>query len=232
MTIAPAKEKIYSEDQLEIIRCGSIPTHIAIIMDGNRRWAKRNNLLSVAGHAKGISVVERIVSTATELGVKTLTLYAFSTENWNRSKEEVEALMELFKIYLIQQRPQMIREGVRLHSIGRTSGLPQDVQETLEDCKKATAGGSNIDLVLALNYGGRDEIRRAVVGIVADVQNGQLRKEDISEYLLGSYLDTAKWEDPQLFIRTSGEMRISNFLLWQLSYAELYICDVLWPDFS
>lgn len=209
-----------------------IPKHIAIIMDGNRRWAKNQGLPSMVGHWHGAEALSKIVETAAAMGVKVLTVYAFSTENWKRSPEEVDSIMKLFRMYLIGQKERMIREGVRLGTIGDTRRFPENVKETLDEVKKATAGGDKIDLVLAVNYGARDDIRRALVSIVEDCGLGRLQKEDITEALISRYLDTAPWGDPELLIRTSGENRLSNFLLWQISYAEVYITDVLWPDFN
>lgn len=209
-----------------------IPKHIAIIMDGNRRWARNRGLPSMVGHWHGAEALSRIVEHAAALGVKVLIVYAFSTENWNRSQDEVDSIMELFRMYLIGHKDRMVREGVRLGTIGDTRRFPQHVKDTLNEVKSATACGDKIDLVLAVNYGARDDIRRAVVSIVEDYQLGRLQKEDITEALISRHLDTAPWGDPELLIRTSGECRLSNFLLWQISYAEVYITDVLWPDFN
>jgi len=210
----------------------TIPKHIAVIMDGNRRWAKKHLMPTTVGHWKGAEVLSKTVELAANLGVQVLTVYAFSTENWSRASEEVTALMGLFKMYLIGQKERMVREGVRLNTIGDLKKLPQDVQDVLQETKEATAQGSRIDLVLAINYGARDDIRRAVVAVVEDCAQGKLKSGDISEWVFGQYLDTAKWGDPELLIRTSGEMRLSNFLLWQISYTEVYVTDVLWPDFD
>lgn len=209
-----------------------IPHHVAIMMDGNRRWAKARNLPPIAGHWKGAETISSLVTDAAEIGVRVLTVYSFSTENWNRGQEEIEGLMHLLKIYLEKEKPRMIREGVRLDTIGDTSRFPEDVRECIEGAKRDTAAGKKIDLVLALNYGARDEIKRATQAIVADVISGKLEKESITETDISRHLDTAKWKDPELVIRTSGETRLSNFLLWQLSYAEIYITATLWPDFS
>ncbi len=209
-----------------------VPNHIAIIMDGNRRWAKNRGLPPIVGHWKGAENLTRIVRAASNLGVKILTVYAFSTENWGRSPEEVSALMHLFKVYLNKQRKAMIQEGVRLDAIGDLSLLPQDLQESIAESKIATSKGEKIDLVLALNYGGRDDIRRAMVSLLDDYKDGAISKADISEKMIASRLDTAKWPDPEILIRTSGEKRQSNFLLWQLSYSEFYHTDVLWPSFN
>lgn len=227
-----AQASTYSEEDLVQIDRDRIPYHIAIIMDGNRRWAKEKNLPPMVGHWKGAETLPGIVRAAADLGVKVLTVYAFSTENWGRSPEEVDALMHLFNHYLLNQKDVMIDEGVRLESIGDISKLPLFVQETLLETKKATAQGSRIDLVLALNYGGRDDIRRAVMAMLEDHQKGNLSSAEISEELISRYLDTAKWPDPDILIRTSGEKRQSNFLLWQLCYSEFYHTDVLWPDFE
>jgi undecaprenyl diphosphate synthase len=164
--------------------------------------------------------------------VKVLTVYSFSTENWKRTQEEIDGIMKLFRMYLIGHKDRMVREGVRLGTIGDTRRFPPNVKETLDEVKQATASGDRIDLVLAVNYGARDDIRRACVSIVNDCQLGRFQKEDITEALIGRYLDTAPWGDPEMLIRTSGESRLSNFLLWQISYAEVYITDVLWPDFN
>ncbi|MBM3199250.1 MAG: isoprenyl transferase [Chlamydiae bacterium] len=211
---------------------GRIPKHIAIIMDGNRRWAKEKGLPLFYGHWHGADVIMDIVKFAAELGVETLTLYAFSTENWTRPHKEVKELMRLVAFYLRKKKKVMIEESVKLETIGDLSKLPVDVQERLKETKEATALSSKIRLVLALNYGGRDEIRRAVVKIAEDLEQKKIVKEHISEALIGSYLDTASFGDPDLFIRTSGEQRLSNFLLWQMSYAEVYLTKVLWPDFD
>ncbi|MBS0653042.1 MAG: di-trans,poly-cis-decaprenylcistransferase [Verrucomicrobia bacterium] len=227
-----AQASTYSEEDLVQIDRDRIPYHIAIIMDGNRRWAKEKNLPPMVGHWKGAEALPGIVRAAADLGVKVLTVYAFSTENWGRSPEEVDALMHLFNHYLLNQKDVMIDEGVRLESIGDISKLPLFVQETLLETKKATFQGSRIDLVLALNYGGRDDIRRAVMAMLEDNQKGHLSSAEISEELISRYLDTAKWPDPDILIRTSGEKRQSNFLLWQLCYSEFYHTDVLWPDFE
>ena len=209
-----------------------VPEHVAIIMDGNRRWAKRRGLSTLAGHWKGAETLTSTVRAAEKLGIKVLTVYAFSTENWMRPSEEVEALMYLFKSYLLGQRAQMISEGVRLEAIGDLKRLPEDVYKVLEETRALTAHCSNIQLVLALNYGGRDDIRRAALSIIDDCIQGKLTKQELSEEIFSSYLDTAKWKDPELLVRTSGQNRLSNFLLWQISYAEVYITEVLWPDFN
>ncbi len=224
--------KIYSADKIALLSSGPVPKHIAIIMDGNRRWARAKGLLPSAGHLQGAETLVKTVRAASELGVEVLTVYAFSTENWRRSPKEVEALMRLFKSYLLKQRNFMLEEGVRLDVIGDMKKLPKDVQRAFDESIEATKGGNKFHLVIALNYGGRDELRRTVTSIVEDCQSKKITKEDITEELISSYLDTAKWGDPDLLIRTSGESRLSNFLLWQLSYSEVFMTQVLWPDFT
>ncbi len=209
-----------------------IPSHVAVIMDGNRRWAKRRGLPALVGHWKGAETLIKIVRAASRMGVKVLTTYSFSTENWKRSRREVEGLMRLFKTNLIRQRRAMIAEGVKLGAIGDLAGLPPDVRAVLTESIDATKHGNKIELVLALNYGGRDELKRAIGAIVDDCLAGKISKGQVSEEMIARYLDTAAWKDPNLLIRTSGESRLSNFLLWQISYSEMVIMDVLWPDFS
>lgn len=226
------KEDVYSKEELDQIDLTSVPRHIAIIMDGNRRWARQNGLPYMAGHWKGADTLKKIVRAASELGVKALTVYSFSTENWNRLPEEVEMLMEVIEANLKLQCESMIEDGVRLGTIGNISRFPERVKCAIEETKAATAHCDKIELILALNYGGRDDIRRAMVAITEECLKGKLTTADLSEQLIARYLDTAKWGDPALLIRTSGELRISNFLLWQISYAEVYVTDVLWPVFS
>jgi undecaprenyl diphosphate synthase len=209
-----------------------VPQHIAIIMDGNRRWAKDRGMPAVMGHWEGAEVLTEVLRTASDAGVKTVTVYAFSTENWKRSKPEVEALMDILETYLIRKRTQMIEDGVRLDAIGDLSGLPENVQRAFTETKQYTAHCSKINLVLAINYGARDELCRAFSKMLKDCRDNKFAAEDVSEDLVASYLDTKTWGDPDLLIRTSGEQRLSNFLLWQISYAEIYIADVLWPEFT
>jgi undecaprenyl diphosphate synthase len=221
------------QSQLNELKKSLIPHHVAIIPDGNRRWAMNQNTDNVVqGHLAGVEKVMDIVEAAADIGIKVLTFYTFSTENWQRPKLEVDALMDILESYLVDQRPRMLASGVRLNTIGDIKGLPQRVQEKLKETLEATSHCSRIDLILALNYGSRDEIKRAVGLILDDYSLQRLKREDLTEKLIGNYLDTAKWPDPDLFIRASGEQRISNFLLWQLSYTELYMPHVLWPDFT
>lgn len=219
-------------DRMQEVRALGVPHHIAIIMDGNRRWAKQRGLSSLYGHWRGAEIITDIVRFSADLGIKVLTLYSFSTENWSRSEEEVDELMKVIFFYLQENIPFMVKESVQLCTIGDLSKLPTFVQEMLEVAKEATAGGTKIKLVLALNYGGRDEIKRTFLRMLGDLEKNHIQKQDISESLISSYLDTADWRDPDLFIRTSGELRLSNFLLWQLSYTEVYIAKPMWPDFT
>lgn len=228
-TLEPFEPKtIYSTEELSRIDPLKIPKHIAIIMDGNRRWAKQKGLPPMMGHWQGAETLTEVLRGASELGVKTLTVFAFSTENWSRSDSEVEDLMNIFELYLMRKKEHMVRDGVRLDAIGDLSRLPERVLNAFHQTKKATEHCDRINLVLALNYGGRDEIRRAVVKILED----QVAPDQISEKLIEKYLDTSRFGDPELLIRTSGEMRVSNFLLWQISYAEIFSTEVLWPNFS
>lgn len=226
------KEAIYSPEDLSLLDLSNTPPHVAIIMDGNRRWAAGQGFPPIVGHWKGAETLTNIVRAASELGIKTLTVYSFSTENWSRAQEEIDGLMHLFQAYLERERPSMIEEGVRLDAIGDHTRLPSFVVRELEISKSSTAHCKKIDLVLAINYGGRDDLRRAFVAMVESVEKGELLKEQITEKIISQYLDTAQWPDPQLLIRTSGERRQSNFLLWQLCYSEFYNTDVLWPDFN
>jgi len=222
------KSSIFSDEELSLFDPIKGPKHIAIIMDGNRRWAKEKGVPSMLGHWEGAETLTDVTKGAAELGVKTLTVYAFSTENWARPAEEVDDLMKLFELYLVGKKESMIHDGVRLDAIGDLSFLPKNVLAALDETRKATAHCEKINLVLALNYGGRDEIRRAVVKILQD----NVDPASLTEDLFSSYLDTSRFGDPDFLIRTSGEMRVSNFLLWQISYAEIFSSDVLWPDFS
>lgn len=209
-----------------------IPQHLAIIMDGNGRWAEQRQLPRIFGHRQGVETVRSVVKECRALGIPHLTLYAFSSENWGRPKSEVAALMELLGLFLSQELETLMAEDIRLRVIGNTSLLPVEVRQVLESTINRTAENRQLVLTLALSYGSRDEILRAVQDLAAEVEGGDLAVSDIDEQRLSAALDTAGLPDPDLLIRTSGEMRISNFLLWQLAYAELYFTDVLWPDFS
>ncbi|MCB1108503.1 MAG: di-trans,poly-cis-decaprenylcistransferase [Chlamydiia bacterium] len=209
-----------------------LPKHIAIIMDGNRRWAKHKKLQSSCGYTKGAEQVQDIISAAKNAGTEILTLYAFSTENASRGKMEVATLMHLLETYLTRKRAHMIDEGVRLHTIGDLSKLPVKIQKTLAETKKITAECKQFELILALGYGGRDEICRAAKHFAKDCLANPINIDGLTEELFSNYLDTKLWPDPDLLIRTGGEMRLSNFLLWQISYSEVYITETLWPDFA
>lgn len=208
------------------------PAHIAIIMDGNGRWAKKRGLSRVRGHRAGAETIRAIVKAAGELGVGHLTLYAFSVDNWKRPKREVAALMTLLTHFLAGEERELNRNNVRLTTIGRVEGMPAGVQRAIKRVVQRTARNTGLTLILALNYGGRAEIAAAVRTLCARSARGELAPEDVDEALISQSLYTAGIPDPDLLIRTSGEMRISNFLLWQISYAELYVTPVLWPDFT
>jgi len=209
-----------------------MPVHVAIIMDGNGRWAQKRLLSRILGHEKGSEAVRMAVRTCRELGIAFLTLYAFSTENWQRSKAEVDGLMRLLRRFLKTELPEMLQNNIRLHVIGRTERLPLDVQQTLSQAMAATQANTALQLNLALSYGGRDEITRAARALAAEVQAGLIGPEDISEERVAACLDTRGIPDPDILIRTGGDMRISNFLLWQLAYTEFFITSTLWPDFN
>lgn len=206
--------------------------HVAIIMDGNGRWAEARGLERLEGHMRGARMVKKIVRASKTLGVKNLTLYAFSTENWNRSKKEVSGLMNLFKRYILAESADMLAEGVRMKFIGQRDQLDDKLVSLMNWIEDQTAGNTALQLTIALNYGGRDELVRASRKMAAAVQSGQLRPEDITEETVSSFLDTAGTPDPDLVIRTSGEYRTSNFLPWQSSYAEYAFINESWPDFS
>lgn len=210
---------------------GNIPTHVAIIMDGNGRWALNRNLPRPVGHKHGVESVQDIVRTAAKLGVKILTLYAFSTENWNRPPLEVQALMGLLKNFLQSELKTITANNVCLKCLGQKERLPDEVCQVLDSAIAQTAENDGLILNLALSYGGRNELVRAIQQIAADCHQGLIKPEEIDEALVSGHLDTAGQPDPDLLIRTGGESRLSNFLLWQLSYAEIYITDTLWPDF-
>jgi undecaprenyl diphosphate synthase len=209
----------------------TIPTHVAIIMDGNGRWAKERRLPRVEGHRHGVESVRSIVRAAGEAGIKYLTLYSFSVENWNRPKDEVDTLMKYLARFLKSEIAELNRNNVRLDAIGQIYRLPEFVQEQLQRTKAALAKNSGLTLILALSYGGRTEIVEAARSMAQKVKEGRLEPAEINEQLLSQHLYTSSYPDPDLLIRTSGEMRISNFLLWQISYAELVVTPTLWPDF-
>ncbi len=209
-----------------------LPEHIAIIMDGNGRWARKRRLPNIVGHRKGISSVEEIIKASSDIGIKALTLYAFSTENWKRPKREVGALMRLLENYLDKETERLVKENVKLRALGRINGLPTPIQNKIKIAEKRTEKNTGLLLNLALNYGSRTEIVDACRAISGKVKENSLKIKDIDEKLFSKHLYTTGIPDPDLLIRTSGEMRISNFLLWQMSYAEIYVTDTLWPDFK
>jgi undecaprenyl diphosphate synthase len=217
--------------QEELKRSGEIPTHIAIIMDGNGRWAKRRGLPRVAGHREGVKSVRDVVEACAQLGVKYLTLFAFSTENWRRPKEEIDTLMKLLIKTLRSETEKLHKNDIKLMAIGDIDSLPKEVRQELKEAMEKTKNNKRMVLNLALSYSGRWEIIEAVKEIARDVKKGKVKIEEIDDKLFSNYLKTAGIPDPDLLIRTSGELRISNFLLWQIAYTEIYITDCLWPDF-
>jgi undecaprenyl diphosphate synthase len=210
---------------------GALPRHVAIIMDGNGRWAKERSLPRVEGHRAGAESARIIIRTAGELGIKYLTLYAFSVENWNRPKDEVDALMKYLVHYLKSETPELNKNNVRLEVIGQIYRLPEVVQEHLQKSIDVLSKNNGLTLIMALSYGGRTEIVDAVRGIAQQVKAGKLDPADITEQVFARHLYTRNVPDPDVLIRTSGEMRVSNFLLWQISYTELVVTQTLWPDF-
>lgn len=208
-----------------------IPRHIAVIMDGNGRWAQKRGLMRVGGHEAGVQAVREITTECAKLGVETLTLYAFSSENWKRPSYEVSYLMKLLKRFLIDERPELMENRIRLSSIGRIQDLPKDVIETLEETQRITENNRGMNLCLALSYGSRAEMVDAVKKIAQEVKAGRLDPQSIDEKMLRSFFYDPELSDPDLLIRTAGEMRLSNFLLWQVSYTEFYVTPVCWPEF-
>jgi len=217
------------KDQIDPKR---IPNHVAVIMDGNGRWAKNHGEVRIFGHLNGVNAVRETLSAAGEIGIKYLTLYAFSTENWDRPLEEVAALMDLLVQTIVKEIDELQDNQVRLQAIGDLSMLPDNCRETLQQAIERTKSNSRITLTLALSYSSRWEIAKAVKRISQDVKNDKLQVEDIDQETIGAYLETREIPDPELLIRTSGEKRISNFLLWQIAYSELYFTSVFWPDFK
>lgn len=209
-----------------------IPKSIAIILDGNGRWAEKRNLPRAMGHKAGCETLEKTVEDCVRLGVECLTVYAFSTENWKRSALEVGALMKLLRFYMVKLIDVANKNNVKAVMIGDESRFEPDIRKGIKKLIEATKNNTGMVFAFAINYGGRDEIKRAVENIVDDVESGKISKSDISEELISSYLDTNDLPDPDLLIRTSGELRVSNFLLWQIAYSEFYITDTLWPDFD
>jgi undecaprenyl diphosphate synthase len=211
---------------------GRLPAHIAIIMDGNGRWARRRGQLRVAGHKAGMRPVRTIIETCAQLGIRVLTLYAFSIENWKRPRTEIEMLWRLLRTYLRLELPEMMRQHIRMNAIGRLDALPPNVHAELQEVLAETAANRGLVVNLAINYSGRAELVDAVKALAAKVCRGERTAESIDEASIAAHLYTAGIPDPDLLIRTSGEMRVSNFLLWQIAYAELYVTETLWPDFT
>ena len=209
-----------------------IPQHVAIILDGNGRWAKSKGMPRNYGHAQGSKNVEKICEAAYKMGVKYLTVYAFSTENWKRSKDEVDGLMKLFRSYLKKCIKLADKNKMRVRVIGEVSAFDQDIQESIARLEQYSQKYDEIYFQIALNYGSRDEIIRGIRKLAQDAADGKVKPEEIDEHVFDNYLDTAGIPDPDLMIRTSGEERLSNFMLWQLAYTEFYFTDVLWPDFN
>ena len=209
-----------------------IPQHVAIILDGNGRWAKKKGMPRTYGHIKGCDNLEKICGVAKDLGVKYLTVYAFSTENWKRSKEEVDGLMKLFRNYMKKCLKISAENKMRVRVIGDPTAFDEDLQQKIKELEEYSRQFDELHFQIALNYGSRDEIRRAVTALAEDVKRGELEPEGITEDTISGYLDTRGLPDPDLLIRTSGEERLSNFLMWQLAYTEFYFTDVEWPDFD
>lgn len=219
------------EKMLDKIKNAAIPRHVAIIMDGNGRWAAKRGLPRIIGHRAGTETVRDIIKAAAGIGIEFMTLYAFSTENWKRPAAEISGLMSLLLEYCAKEIAELMKNNVRLEVIGRVSGLPIRIQNAVLDITRKTAASTGIRVMVALNYGGRAEIIDAVRALLGDLKVGRIKEDDISEGLFGSYLYTKGVPDPDLLIRSSGECRLSNFLLWQVAYSEFWVTPVLWPDF-
>jgi len=217
---------------LSLINKQNIPQHIAIIMDGNGRWAKQQGEERLFGHSVGVESVREALNGCKKLGVKYLTLYTFSTENWNRPKEEIDGLMNLLVQTIANEVDELNEHGIRLLTIGDDDGLPESCQDELREAKEKTSKNTEFNLILALNYSSRWEIKKSIQSIAESYKEGKINLSDINDELISNSLTTANYPDPELLIRTSGELRISNFLLWQIAYSELYFTDVLWPDFK
>ena len=210
----------------------NIPIHVAIILDGNGRWAKKRMMPRQYGHAQGAQVVEQICEDAWNMGIKYLTVYAFSTENWNRPDSEVKILMDIFSKYMVDKLQKVGQKNMKIRFIGERSRLDKAMIEKIENLEESTKDNTGLNFTVALNYGSRDEMVRAMRKMAAEIKEGKLEPEDITEEKYNTYLDTAELPDPDLLIRTSGEQRLSNYLLWQLAYTEFYFTDVMWPDFN
>lgn len=211
---------------------GNVPNHVAIILDGNGRWAKKKRMPRNFGHTQGSKVVEKICEDAYKMGIKYLTVYAFSTENWKRPKDEVDALMKLLRTYLDTSVKTSTKNNMKVRVIGDKSGLSEEIKKSIMDLEESSKNNTGLNFQVAINYGGRDEIIRAVKAISKDINDNKISTDSLNEELFNGYLDTRDIPDPDLLIRTSGEQRCSNFLIWQLAYTEFYFTDVLWPDFT
>lgn len=216
---------------VEEIKKNKLPQHVAIIMDGNGRWAKTQGFNRIFGHKNGVTAVRETTETCAELGIPYLTLYAFSSENWERPKHEINALMELLVDTIKKEKSTLLKNNIKLSTIGHINRLPEKAQKSLDELKNATQNNTRMELILALSYGSKFEITEAVQNIAQKVKNGLIEPKDITPELIAQHLYTHNIPDPELLIRTSGENRISNFLLWQIAYAELYFTEVFWPDF-
>lgn len=226
------KDESTIEQQVHFGQSENIPSHIAIIMDGNGRWANNRSLPRIKGHHEGMKTVKSVAKSANRFGVKILTLYAFSTENWKRPKAEVEFLMNLPEMFLSSFLPEIMELNMRVTMIGDFDSLPAHTKKALQTAMETTKDNTGMVLNFAMNYGSRDEMLRAMKAMLNDIQHGQLALEEVTEDMLSNYLYTADLPEPDLLIRTSGEVRLSNFMLWQLAYTEFWFTDVLWPDFD
>lgn len=229
---AEMKPSRFHPAQLACLDPHRVPSHIALIPDGNRRWAKKQLLSPHMGHQAGADRLIEVVRGAQELNVKALTFFAFSTENWSRPKFEISALMSIYSSFLTIKREEMVADGIKLETIGDLTPFPSSLKQVIAETKAATAHCDKIRLVLAFNYGARNELCRAFKSMLEDYDNNRLSKDEVTEKTIARYLDTAHLGDPDLLIRTSGELRVSNYLLWQISYAEIVVTPVLWPDFT
>ena len=209
-----------------------LPRHIAIIMDGNGRWARQRGLPRIEGHRKGVATVRAVVTHCVRLGIEQLTLYCLSSENWKRPPAELDFLMHLLEQYMVEERGEILRQNIRLTTIGRREGIASDALQAMDRTVELSRDNTGLRLCLAINYGGRQEIVEAARRIAAEAVSGSIRLEDIDEKLVSARLDTADMPDPDLVVRTAGELRVSNFLLWQISYAEIWVTDRCWPDFN
>lgn len=232
MALKPGHVALGETELLELVRTQPLPRHVAVIMDGNGRWATQRGLPRVAGHSEGVKAARTIVRTADALGIRYLTLYAFSSENWSRPTDEVSMLMSLLERSIHQELPELMARNIRLRVIGRGQGVPNQVKRGIDHVVYETSGNTGMTLFMAFNYGGRDELVDAFRALARLVQAGELRPDDIDEGRVSRTLYTGGAPDPDLLIRTSGEMRISNFLLWQIAYTELWMTPILWPDFA